>query len=93
MPPYWWFGPQNGPKLLRCFPRLQEFILVIPEGFVEEIKERTLAELEAEKSRCPEWQMPMITFREDNMEAFVQWLRFLFPEHQRRHLLYEWARE
>ena len=71
--PYWWHGSQQqGPTLLRQFPHLEIFTLVMrtlkttheDQDMVdmEEAKRYTMRVIESEQARYPEWRVPMIKF-------------------------------
>jgi hypothetical protein len=73
MEPYWWPGSQQqGPTLLREFPHLEIFTLIIRTltttrededmAVVETAKAYTKRVIEVEQGRYPVWRVPMIAF-------------------------------
>ncbi|CZR52139.1 uncharacterized protein PAC_02016 [Phialocephala subalpina] len=108
--PHWWLGSQQeGPTLLRSFPRLKTFTLVVSisklaqeDGekemmLMDIVKRHTVAKMEVERSRHPEWRMPIVKFhwkkdyRDWNIHSIAE---SLLPENQRdTQLLYDWVRQ
>jgi hypothetical protein len=109
MEPYWWRGSQQeGATLLRSFPHLERFTLVVTisklawddgekEILMEIIKNHTAAEMQMEQSRYPEWQMPLIYFhcRKERRDWSIRSMaKSLLPENRSdTQLLYDWAVE
>ena len=72
--PYWWPGShQEGPTLLRSFPNLEVFTLIIivskwalnngkKKTLMEMVKKHTVEEFQTEQSLYPEWRMPIVKF-------------------------------
>ena len=110
MEPYWWLGSQQqGATLLRSFPRLKIFTLMIriPKSGQENgkqetmlmgmVKRYTIAVVEIERSRYPEWRVPKIRFhwKKDKIDWAVHSVaESLLPENRSdtRHL-YSWGNE
>jgi hypothetical protein len=107
MQPYWWRdSQQEGPTLLRSFPRLETFTLVVTtwasadggkETLLDIVMTHTAVQLEIEHSRHPEWRMPMIYFhsRRDKIDWGIRSIaKSLLPENcSDTQLLYDWAKE
>ncbi|KAH8653960.1 hypothetical protein BGZ60DRAFT_533054 [Tricladium varicosporioides] len=107
MEPYWWRGShQAGPTLLRSFPRLKTFALVVTiskrtweDGetkTIMDIVKRHIAErFEIEQSQHPEWRMPIVNFhcRKDKVDWSIRSIaKSLLPENRSdTRLLYDWA--
>ena len=107
MEPYWWRGSQQeGPNLIRSFPRLETFTLVVTSSnwddsgediLMEVAKKHTMAQLQAEQGRYPEWRMPKVHFH--YRKSKINWgirsiAKSLLPENRSdTELLYEWAKE
>jgi hypothetical protein len=95
MPLYWWLSSQlQGPTLLRKFPHLEVFTLVIRTSkttqedqdiaAVETAKEYTARVIEIERGRYPEWRMPRIRFdwMKDQIWNVYSMAESLLPENQ-----------
>jgi hypothetical protein len=109
MEPYWWRGSQQeGPALLRSFPYLERFTLVVTiskwawddgekEILMEIVKNHTAAQMQMEQNRYPEWQMPVIYFhgrKERRDWSICSIAKSLLAEHHSdTRLLYDWAIE
>jgi hypothetical protein len=70
---YWWSGSQSGPSLLRLFPCLQIFTLVIQVAAISENQESNLRIMETAKGHVekllekeqvlyPKWHKPEIRY-------------------------------
>lgn len=104
--PYWWVGSQQGPALLRSFPRLETFTLVVviprfaseddEEELMETARRHTTAVMEAEQREFPNWRSPEIRFhkKKANIELGGE---SLLPENSYNtgfvYDLYDWAKE
>jgi hypothetical protein len=106
MEPYWWLGSQQeGPTLLRSFPHLERFTLVVTisklawekEILMEIVKNHTAAQMQMEQSRYPKWQMPVIYFhcgKESRDWSLRSIAKSLLPENRSdTRLLYDWGKE
>jgi hypothetical protein len=107
--PYWWLGSHHeGTALLRSFPRLETFQLVVmiskwtwddgeKEIFMEIAKYRTAEKLRVEQIRDPTWNMPMIGFcyRKNKIDWTIRSVAkgLLHENHSETRWLYEWANE
>ena len=106
MEPYWWLGSQQkGPALLREFPNLEIFTLVIRTSRtarkyqdmmdIEAAKKYTIRVIEIERGQYPEWRVPKINFNWKKDQ--VDWNMYsiaesLLPENQIETApLYSWA--
>lgn len=110
MEPYWWPGrQQQGAALLRSFPRLEIFTLVvrIPKSAQQNSKEElmligtakrhTTAVVEIERGRYPEWRAPAIRFhcKKDRIDWTIHSIaESLLPENRSdTRHLYSWSKE
>jgi hypothetical protein len=109
MEPYWWRGAQQeGPTLLRSFPRLETFTLVVTistwaweDGEAETLKDiakmHTLGRFVIEQSRYPEWRVPMTSFhcKKEKVNWSIRSIaKSLLPENRSdTQMLYDWASE
>ena len=109
MEPYWWHGAQQeGPTLLRSFPRLEAFTLIVSistwaweDGEAETVmdiaKRHTMARFGIEKGLHPDWCMPVTSFhcRKEKVDWSIRSIaRSLLPENRGdTQMLYDWASE
>ena len=108
MEPYWCRGSQAGPPLLRSFPRLETFTLVVTisklawqdgeqETLLEIVKRHITSQFSVEQSQHPGWRVPLTKFhcRKDNVDWRIRSIaKSLLPEiRSGTRLLYSWASE
>ena len=109
MEPYWWQGShQAGPPLLRSFPRLETFTLVVTisklawedgekETLLDIVKRQIASQFLVEQTRHPEWRVPLLNFhcRKDSVYWNIRSIsKSLLPENRSdTRMIYDWASE